>query len=62
MNANLYLKFENLTNEERKEIDIAINIMEKIKKEYDKCYGRSDVLGFDDAIKSLINVKDGDLF
>lgn len=62
MQANLYLKFENLTAEEKKEIDIAINVMEKIKTMYEKVYGYSDALGFNDALMTLDSIKNNELF
>ena len=62
MQANIYLKFEDLTSEEKAQIEIAISIMSKIKEKYDGCYGRSDVLGFDETILNLEHVRDGDMF
>lgn len=62
MQANLYLKMENITSEERKEMEIAINIMKKISDEYSKVYGRSDALGFDIAIGSIESILNGELF
>ena len=62
MKANIYLKFEDLTSVERAQIESAISIMNKIKEKYGECYGRSDVLGFDEAILNLDHVRDGDMF
>lgn len=62
MQANLYLKIENITNEERKEMQIAINIMNKIADEYSKVYGRADALGFEMAISSIESILNNELF
>ena len=62
MQANIYLKFENITAEERKKMDIAIEIMKEIEEHYSKAYGRADALGFEMAICSIESILNNELF
>lgn len=61
MQANIYLKFENITAEERKKMDIALEIMKEIEESYSKVYGRADALGFDTAISSIESILNNEL-
>jgi len=62
MQAIIYLRFEDITEEERKKMNIAIEIMNEIAEEYSKAYGRADALGFETAISSIKNILNNEVF
>ena len=62
MQANIYLRFEDITEEETKKMHIAIEIMNEIADKYSKVYGRADELGFETAISSIKSILNNEIF
>ena len=62
MQANIYLKFEDIKDEERKKMYIAIEIMNEIADKFSKVYGRADAFGFEMAISSIESILNNELF